>query len=299
MTILVTGGAGFIGHHLVARLISLGHTVRVLDNLSTGKHLIRQAETMVGDIRDKETVAKAVSGVEAVVHLAALPRIRPSIDTPLETFNNNLSGHMTVLEAARNAGVAHFVFASSSSIYGDQSLPFVEDAQLLPKTPYSLFKAQGEALGALYSDLYGMTATSLRLFNVYGEGMPEEGSYSIVVGKFLKQRREGEPFTVIGTGNQRRDFTYVADVVEAFVKVLDRRTSGIFNIGTGHSVSILDLAAAIDHFHPIVYLPRVEQEAQETLCDNSKAKMELQWAPKTTILNWLETYASTNLATGA
>jgi UDP-glucose 4-epimerase len=284
--LLVTGGAGFIGSHIVDRLIKLGHEVIVLDNLSTGRkeNLNSQAKFVECDISDYESIATYFSGVEAVFHLAALARIQPSIRDPLLANKSNITGTVNVLWAAKNAGVKKVIYSASSSVYGDQpaeNYPLKETCEARPGSPYSLQKYVGELYCRLFSQLYGLPTVILRYFNVYGPRQITEGAYATVIGIFLKQRQEGKPMTVVEDGEEkRRDYTHVADVVEAnmFAWQTDLPSAEVFNIGFGKHYSVTEVAELVGG--PIVRIPKRPGEYLITWADNSKAKCLLAWEPK-------------------
>ncbi len=236
---LVTGGAGFIGTNLVEQLVSGGHEVVVVDDLSAGdaKRLPPEAIFHQLDIRDTNALTAACTGVDVVVHLAALPRVQFSIDYPAQTHDVNVTGTLSVLEAARTAGVKRVVYAASSSAYGDQEvLPLSIDLPAQPKSPYALHKYIGEEYMRLWSALFGIETVSLRFFNVYGPHLDPDGPYALVIGRFLKLAMQGQPLTITGDGEQTRDFTHVRDVVAAVEKASSVEKVGkgeVFNVGAG------------------------------------------------------------------
>jgi UDP-glucuronate 4-epimerase len=257
---LVTGGAGFIGSHLVEALVERGDQVVVLDSFDPYYDPAVKRETAAalaaldgvtfieGDIRRAEDVARALAGVETVVHLAARPGVRSSIEDPLTTCDINVTGTLVLLEGMKAAGVGGLVFASSSSVYGgDAQPPFREEAPAArPLSPYAASKRMGELLCASYSELHAMGVTALRFFTVYGpRGRPD-----MAVGKFLRRGLLGEPIPLYGDGSVVRDFTYVADIVRGVVAALDRTQSGsgfqVANIGGGNTATMKDLMALIE-----------------------------------------------------
>jgi len=286
MKTLVTGGAGFIGSHLVERLLREGHEVLVLDNLSTGRRknlssvenhpnlLFSQA-----DITELEKIQPLFSGVEWVFHLAALADIVPSIQRPLAYFHANVVGTQNVLEAAREAGVSRFVYTASSSCYGIPDVtPTPESAPIRPQYPYALTKTLGEQLTLHWAHVYKLPAVSLRLFNVYGPRSRTSGTYGAVFGVFLAQKLAGKPFTVVGDGSQTRDFTFVTDVAEAFVTMAQSSVTGeVFNVGSGSTVSVLRLVELLGG--PVVHLPKRPGEPDCTFADIRKIRKALGWAP--------------------
>lgn len=284
--VLVTGGAGFIGSHLVDRLIEEGHEVEVLDDLSTGKkeNLNPKARFAQKDIRDYESILPHFKGMEAVFHLAAKARIQPSISDPLSYNQTNISGTLNVLWASKNQGVKKVVYSASSSAYGDQNVfPLNEAMPSRPKTPYGLQKFVGELYCRLFSELYSLPTVVLRYFNAYGPRQPIGGPYPTVVGIFLQQSATGKPMTIIGDGEQRRDFTYVSDVVAANLKAWQSQVRGgeVFNVGTGQNYSINEVAELIAG--PTTNLPPRPGEARISLADNRKAKKLLGWEPKVSL----------------
>lgn len=285
-TYLVTGGAGFIGTNLVEQLVAAGQNVLVVDDLSAGnkERLPAAAAFHQVDIRDTKTLTALCAGVDVVVHLAALPRVQFSIEDPLSTHDVNVTGTLSVLEAARAAGVRRVVYAASSSAYGDQeTLPLATDLPPQPKSPYAFHKYAGEVMAKLWSDLYGLETVSLRFFNVYGPHLDPDGPYALVIGRFLKLASQGEPLTITGDGEQTRDFTHVADVVAAVIKAATSSNVGhgeVLNIGAGKQTSINELAKMIGG--AIEYVPpRIEPK--HTLADISKTIELLDWRPQVTI----------------
>lgn len=284
--ILVTGGAGFIGSHLVDRLVALGHEVLVLDNLSTGKreNLNEKAKFAQCDISDYQAINPFFLDFEAVFHCAALARIQPSIQYPLLSNETNITGTLNVLWAAKNAGVKKVIYSASSSVYGDQApseYPLKEIAEPRPSSPYALQKYVGELYCQLFSKLYGLPTVILRYFNVYGPRQITEGAYATVIGIFLKQRQEGKPMTVVLDGDvKKRDYTHVSDVVEANLLAWQKDVSlgEIFNIGFGKYYSVNEVAELI--CGPIEKIPRRLGEYLLTWADNSKARKTLGWEPK-------------------
>lgn len=282
--IIVTGGAGFIGSHLVDAFIKRGFEVLVIDNLSTGKkeYVNSKAIFFEVDLRDLEKIRPIFKGVDFVFHLAALPRIPLSIERPIETNEINIKGTLNALQASREAGVKKFIYASSSSVYGNQTvLPMKEDAICQPLNPYALQKYVGELYCKIFSEIYKLPTVSLRYFNVYGPRQPEVGSYVPVIGIFLKQKQEGKPLTITGDGNQTRDFTHVLDVVEANILAMESKKVGkgeVINIGTGKNYSINEIAKMIGG--KTTYIPPRPGEMRHTLADITLAKKLLGWEPK-------------------
>lgn len=253
MQTLVTGGAGFIGSHLVNWLVQHGHTVRVIDNLSSGKaerlaHLQPDVELIVADIRDTERLAEATAGVEVVFHLAAMVSVVQSIEEPLEAQDINATGTLRVLEAARQAGVRRVVQASTCAVYGNNtSLPITEEAQPQPLSPYAATKLAAEQWGQLYTALYKLEVVAARFFNVYGPGQDPRSPYAAVVPRFVERLAAGEPVTIFGDGEQSRDFVYVGDIVEALWAVAraPAAAGAVLNVGSGVATSVRELAEGI------------------------------------------------------
>ena len=293
MRALVTGGAGFIGSNLVDELIRRGDEVVIIDNLSTGKkeYINPQAEFHQVDIRDLEKIKPLFKGVDYVFHLAAFPRVQPSIEDPITANDINLNGTLNVLAAAREAKVKKVVYSASSSVYGDQkTMPLREDMPAHPLSPYGLQKYVGELYCRLFSEIYGLPTVSLRYFNVYGPRQALEGAYCLVMGIFVRQRLAGKPMTITNDGEQRRDFTFVGDVVRANILAAESEKVGqgeVINIGRGRNYSVNELARMIGG--PTVFIgPRIEP--RETLADNTLAKKLLGWEPTVDLPDWLEEY---------
>ena len=285
MNILVTGGAGFIGSNLVDSLIELGHDVTILDNLSTGnkENINPRAKFILADIQIFKTDEK----FDVIYHIASLARIQPSIENPVEFHDTNLTGTLEMLMLAKNCG-AKFIFSSSSSIYGDQiNFPTSEETPKHPGSPYSAQKQMSEIYCQLFYELYGLEVTVLRYFNVYGERQILEGAYAAIVGIFLNQLENNKPFTIVGDGTQKRDFTYVKDVVSANVMAMEWDEFNTFNVGTGKNYSINELADLVSKTHPRIYLPKRSGEYQETRADNKNIK-KLGWQPTITLEQWIK-----------
>ncbi len=253
--ILVTGGAGFIGSHVVDALINEGHSVTVIDNLFTGKRsqVNKKAKFIKADICDAKKIRPYFKGVDYVFHLAASLRIQPSIKNPVTTMNDNVMGTLNVLLAARDAKVKRVIYSASSSSYGDQdTLPLYEEMTPHFKSPYALSKYVGEELCRLFSNLYNLETVSLRYFNVYGPRQLSTGAYTAVIGTFVNQLKNGKPMTVVGDGKIERDFTNVFDVVKAnlLAAVSNKVSKGeVVNIGTGKNYSINQIAALVFNQH--------------------------------------------------
>jgi UDP-glucose 4-epimerase len=284
---LVTGGTGFIGSHLVDRLLDDGHHVVVLDDLSTGRlenlrHREHDPRLRVEriDIAGAAPLAPHFANVDWVFHLAALADIVPSIQQPLRYHRANVDGTAAVLEAARNASVQRLVYAASSSCYGIPELfPTPEIAPARPMYPYALTKYVAEQYVLHWAKVYQLPTVSLRLFNVFGPRSRTTGSYGAVFGVFLAQKLAGKPLTVVGDGTQSRDFTYVSDVVDAFVTAADSDVCGeIFNVGSGDTYSINTLVRLLDG--PVVHVPKRPGEPDCTFADITRISTRLGWSPR-------------------
>lgn len=304
MPVLVTGGAGFIGSNLVDELLTQGMEVRVLDDFSEGKQANlsrwstnKKLQVIRGSILDFDLVRRACDHVSCVFHLAADSRIQTGIADPRHSVAVNVLGTTNVAEAARQAGVGRIVYSASSSAYGRRNDGHVDSAAIrggskgltegLPAdclNPYSVSKKAGEDIMDVYHRLYGLSTVSLRYFNVYGPRHQEEGRYATVIAIFRRQLRLGQAMTVVGDGNQRRDFTFVGDVVRAnMMAMMNRDVTGVVNIGAGRNYSINELASIISEMDGSAV--RIEHiaprlgEANVTLADVTKAKDLLGWEP--------------------
>ena len=285
---LVTGGAGFIGSHLVDALLAEDISVRVVDNYSTGRpenlaHVSGKVEIIEADIAKSGSWQKSIQGADWVFHLGALADIVPSIQRPEDYFLANVNGTFNVLEAARNAGVKRFIYAASSSCYGiPESYPTAETAEISPQYPYALTKRLGEELVMHWAQLYNLPAIALRLFNVYGPRSRTSGTYGAVFGVFLAQKLAGKPFTVVGDGTQTRDFTYVTDVASAFLTAAKSSSyAEIYNVGSGETVSVNRLVELLGG--EVTYIPKRPGEPDCTYADITKIRRELKWQPKVNI----------------
>jgi UDP-glucose 4-epimerase len=288
MRALVTGGAGFIGSHLVDSLLSLGHQVIVLDNFGTGRmenleHVKEQIEIQKCDLSIPGNWMENFQGVDWVFHLAALADIVPSIQQPVPYFHANVVGTFNVLQASVTANVKRFVYAASSSCYGiPDTFPTAETSEIRPQYPYALTKRMGEELVMHWAQVYKLPAMSLRLFNVYGTRSRTSGAYGAVLGVFLAQKLRGHPYTVVGDGTQTRDFTYVTDVVLALVAaVASDYTGGIYNVGSGQTVSINHLVELLEGDK--LFIPKRPGEPNCTFADISMIKRDLGWSPRISI----------------
>jgi len=292
---IVTGGAGFIGSNLVDELISKGWSVTVLDDLSTGKieNINPKAEFIECDISTTSQIDLMfyINGADYVFHTAAKARVQPSIDDPL-TFNKaNVDGTLNMLYASHKVGVKRFIYSASSSAYGNANkFPTPEEHPTNPLSPYGLQKYIGEQYCEVFSKVYGLDTVSLRYFNVYGERMNLEGAYCLVLGIFAKQMLDGKSLTINNDGKQRRDFTYVGDVVNANILAATRSESfkgDVFNIGNGKNYSVNEVADMLGGKK--IYGNKVLEPFQ-TLADNSKALLLLDWDPVGDLPTWIEKY---------
>lgn len=279
--VIVTGGAGFIGSHLVEELLAQGFTVHCIDNFAGGRREDRlhpDAPVHEVDIREYEAIATLFEGSRYVFHAAALPRVPYSLEHPRETHDVNVTGTLNVLHAAKERGVQRVVFSSSSAVYGDQQAKALsEDLPAKPKSPYGLHKYMGECMCRAYSEIYDLATVSLRYFNVYGARFDPEGPYALVIGRFLQQRAEGSPLTICGDGHQTRDFVHVKDVVRANIAAAQSARVGkgdVVNIGSGAATSIMELARMIggpvEHVEP-------RHEPRHCQADVARAEALFSW----------------------
>ena len=280
---IVTGGAGFIGSHLVRSLLDRGDEVRVIDNYIAGKHEERlddRASYHTVDVRSFDMVAPILRGAHTVFHLAALPRVQFTIDHPQLAHDSNINGTFSVLRAAHDAGVQKVIFSSSSAVYGERAdFPFHEDLYPKPQSPYALHKLVGELYCRLFSEVYKLPTVSLRYFNVYGPGDDPNGPYALVITKFLEKRLRGEALTITGDGTQTRDFVHVRDVVRANLLAAESPNVGkgeALNIGSGKSASVNLIAELVGG--PVGYI-EARLEPHDTLADSTLAKEILGWEP--------------------
>jgi len=280
--LIVTGGAGFIGSHLTDKLIELGHEVVVIDNLTTGKkeNLNPKAIFHQLDIRYLKLIQPLFHNAEAVFHLAADPRLQISVEDPIGTHEINVTGTLNVLFAAKTAGVKKVVFSSSCAIYGEQKLPIKEEDTPNPLSPYGLHKLMGEYYCRLFSGLYGLPTVALRYFNVFGSRKSADGGYPMVIPIFLKQRQADQELTIVGDGEQTRDYVHVSDVVEANIKAWQSavKSGETINVGSGRQISVNFIAKLIGG--KTVNLPARAGEMRFIEADNKKARELLDWAPK-------------------
>ena len=296
MKYIVTGGCGFIGSNLVDKLINLGHEVTIFDDLSSGKveNLNEKARFIEVDISSDDEISECIDwfdGVDTVFHTAAKARVQPSIIDPITFNKTNVDGTLTLLKMAVDSGVRRFIYSASSSAYGNTDIfPTPESHPTNPLSPYGAQKLMGEIYRKTFSQVYDIETVSLRYFNVYGERQLLEGAYCLVMGIFVQQRLNNEPMTIRGDGEQRRDFTYVGDVVDANIKASQSKNVGngeVINIGNGDNRSVNQIADMIGgntiNVEPVI-------EPKETLADNSKACELLDWKPTMIIENWITEY---------
>lgn len=284
---VVTGGAGFIGSHIVDALVARGDEVHVIDNYAGGKHddrLNAKATYHDVDIRSTDRIQKIMEGADVVFHTAALPRVAYSVEHPVETTDVNVTGTASVLTAAARAKVRRVVYSASGSAYGSQeTMPLTENLSAHPVNPYGLQKYVGELFMETWPVTYGLETVSLRYFNVYGSRIDPDGPYALAIGAFLLARKNNTPLTIYGDGTITRDYTHVQDVVRANLLAAESTKVGkgeVINIGAGHNVSTQALAEMIGE--EIVYgPPRIE--AHDSLADNRKAKELLGWEPTITL----------------
>jgi UDP-glucose 4-epimerase len=293
MKCLVTGGAGFIGSHIVGKLLQNNNHVVVIDNESSEANdafnwYEDHAENHVVDIRDFDACLPLFEGVDCVFHLAAHSRIQLAMQRPKDCIETNYFGTYNMLECARQAGVRRFVNSSTSSSYGLLNKPpLQEDMKTDCLNPYSASKVGAETLCEMYYRLHGLRTITLRYFNVYGPRQPLKGIYAPVIGLFEEQKKRGEPLTIVGDGEQRRDFTHVYDVVDANICAMMTNFSGItVNIGSGKNYSVNEIAAFISD--DTITIPERPGEARETLADNSRAQKLLSWTPKCTLEDYFD-----------
>ena len=300
---LVTGGAGFIGSHLVEELLRRGQRVRVLDNFSTGKReniepLADRIELVEGDIRSYHIVREAVDGVDYVLHQGALPSVPRSINDPITTNEVNVTGTLNVLDAAKESGVRRVVYASSSSVYGpDPELPVREDMNPNPVSPYAVAKLTGEKYCHAFAKVYDLETVALRYFNIFGPRQDPKSQYSAFIPKFTVGIMEGQALTIDGDGEQAKDFTFVSNVVEAnlLAAVAEGVSGEVFNVGCGASTSVNEVVA---HLRKVIgvegnvgYGPSRPGDVPRSLADISRAREKLGYEPRVLIEEGLERVA--------
>ncbi len=283
---VVTGGAGFIGSHMVDLLLNRGYQVRVIDNLSGGREANLQhhrgnaaLEFYHEDIRDLAPDSPIFTGARYVFHFAGIGDIVPSIEKPTDYMSINVQGTVHVLECARFSGVEKFVYAASSSCYGLAETPTREDHPINPQYPYALSKYQGEQAVMHWHHVYGLPVNSLRIFNAYGPRVRTTGAYGAVFGVFFKQKLAGKPFTVVGDGKQTRDFLFVTDVAAAFLAAAEAEHEGeTYNLGAGNPQSVNRLIELLGG--EVVYIPKRPGEPDCTWADITKIQKHLSWSPE-------------------
>lgn len=294
MKVLITGGAGFIGSHMTERLLGEGHSVRVLDNLSTGHRANlpshRSLELRVGDIREAKTVGEAMEDVQAVIHLAAVASVQASIDDPVGTHETNLVGTLNLLEAARRKGVRRFLYASSAAVYGDtDKLPVSEQTPGRPLSPYAADKLAGEHYLQFYHRKHGLVCTAFRFFNIYGPRQDPSSPYSGVISIFVDRVLAGRSVTVFGDGRQTRDFVYVADLIDILRAMLvsEKTVDQAVNVGRGVECSLLDLLEALEAILgrsiERQFAPARVGDIVRSCADTQRLRAVLGGAPKTDI----------------
>jgi len=293
MKSLVTGGAGFIGSHLVDALLTQGDEVTVLDNFSTGRpenlnHIEHEMQLIEADLSLDGTWADHFKGIDRVFHLAALADIVPSIENPDTYYQANVTGTFNVMKACKEFNVGKVVYSASSSCYGIPDIvPTPESAEIRPQYPYALTKFLGEQIVLHWSNVYGVPSVSTRFFNVYGPRSRTSGTYGAVFGVFLAQKLNKKPFTVVGDGTQTRDFTYVEDVTSALIAAAESTLEGeIINIGSDNTYSVNRVVELLGG--EVVYIPKRPGEPDCTWADISKAKKFLKWTPTVSIEQGIE-----------
>lgn len=286
--VLVTGGAGFIGSHIVNKCIEKKFETHVVDDLSGGKLERVHSEAIFHEKDIRTDLNEIMKDVKYVFHTAALPRVQFSIDYPELTHDVNVNGTLNILEAARHAGVEKVIYSASSSAYGDQDvMPLVETMVPSPQSPYGLQKYIGEEYCRVYSKVYSLKTVSLRYFNVYGPNMDPEGAYALVIPKFLEMRSQNKPLTITGDGNNARDFTHIDDVVHANILAAESAVIGdgqVYNIGYGKRTTINELAEMIEG--KVEYI-KARLEPTNTEANNKLANDELNWKPTISLVEGL------------
>ncbi|MCX7905111.1 MAG: SDR family oxidoreductase [Elusimicrobiales bacterium] len=304
---LVTGGAGFIGSHIVDKLVEMGERVRVFDNFSTGrieniKKVLNKIELIKGDIRDISEVKKAVKGVDYILHQAAMRSVPKSVDDPLGANDNNITGTLNLLICAKEFRVKKVVYASSSSVYGDCKI-FPQKEFFLPSpiSPYAVSKLAGEYYCVMYWKTFGLPTVSLRYFNVFGPRQPPESQYSAVIPKFIERALKKQSLEIHWDGRQSRDFTYVSNVVNANIKAaLSNKTNGkIYNVACGSTVSLLKIVSIIEknlgYKLKKKFMPKRSGDVRKTWADISLIKKDLNFIPEVSFedglrmtINWFK-----------
>jgi len=296
MTIsIVTGGAGFIGSHIVEKLKRLEHMVVVIDNEYSDNdnfHWRKDTLNVNIDITDYKALKKACTGADYIFHLAAEARIGPAIENPVNALNINTMGTCNVLQCAREVGAKKVLYSSTSSGYGLNEAPNVETQPDDCLNPYSVSKIAGEKLCKMYTDLYGLNTIIFRYFNVFGERAPRKGQYAPVTGIFLRQKAAGEPLTIVGDGEQRRDYIYVKDVANANVMAAisnpdDDAYGQVYNVGSGKNYSVNEIASFISN--DTINIPPRIGEARNSLANIDKIQKTFAWKPEVDVEQWIKT----------
>ena len=296
MTIsIVTGGAGFIGSHIVEKLKRLDHMVVVIDNEYSDNdkfHWRKDTLNVNIDITDYKALKKAFTGADYIFHLAAEARIGPAIENPLNALNINTMGTCNVLQCAREVGAKKVLYSSTSSGYGLNEAPNIETQPDDCLNPYSVSKIAGEKLCKMYTDLYGLNTIIFRYFNVFGERAPRKGQYAPVTGIFLRQKAAGEPLTIVGDGEQRRDYIYVKDVANANVMAAisnpdDDAYGQVYNVGSGKNYSVNEIASFISD--DTINIPPRIGEARNSLANIDKIQKTFAWKPEVDVEQWIKT----------
>ena len=295
MTIsIVTGGAGFIGSHIVEKLKALDHMVVVIDNEYSDNdnfHWRKDTLNVNIDITDYKALKKAFTGADYIFHLAAEARIGPAIENPLNALNINTMGTCNVLQCAREVGAKKVLYSSTSSGYGLNEAPNIETQPDDCLNPYSVSKIAGEKLCKMYTDLYGLNTIIFRYFNVFGERAPRKGQYAPVTGIFLRQKAAGEPLTIVGDGEQRRDYIYVKDVANANVMAAisnpdDNAYGQVYNVGSGKNYSVNEIASFISD--DTINIPPRIGEARNSLANIDKIRKTFAWKPEVDVETWIK-----------
>ena len=298
--VLVTGGAGFIGSHLVDRLLNDGFEVRVLDDFFSGKrpnlaHVADRIELIEGSVADGDVAARAVEGVDCVLHQAAIPSVPRSVAEPIKSNHANVNGTLTMLDAARQAGVRRFVYAASSSAYGDTpTLPKVETMASDPRSPYAVAKLAGEGYCRAFTRVYGLETVALRYFNVFGPRQDPNSEYAAVIPKFILAIMEGRPITIHGDGEQSRDFTFIENTVEGNMRAMSApEASGeVMNLACGERFTLNELVESLAEIMgkrpQVEYITSRTGDVKHSLADISKARRLLGYEPKVSFREGLE-----------
>jgi len=288
MKSIVTGGAGFLGSHLAKKLVSLKHKVTILDNFSVGrlnnlKNIKNKIKIIKCDISKKGNWTKYIKDADYVFHLAALADIVPSIENPEKYLDTNVNGTLNILQACNKKKLKKFIYSASSSCYGiPKKYPTNENSKISPQYPYALSKWLGEELVMHWSKVYKLKVISLRFFNLYGPKSRTSGTYGAMFGIFLAQKIAGLPFTIVGNGNQTRDFTYVSDAVDALIRSSNSNIKGeIFNVGSGSTVSVNYIVKLLKGKK--IFIPKRPGEPDKTFANIKKIKKYLDWKPKINI----------------